>query len=95
MDAMIAYLEAHPLVAVVLVVLVVLLFGSLIKKLVKLALIVGLLLLIALYLTDQEASKDWRTQGELLLKKAEEKADQYGQKALEKSKEVLKKQIAE
>ena len=84
-NMLIVYLEAHPLVAVGLVILGVLILGSLIRRLVRLAMILGLILLAALYWTHREAEADWRTQARSLKRAAEE----LGQDALDKGKELL------
>ena len=87
-DAIIIYLESHPLAAVGLVVLAVMVLGSIIKKLVKAAVILILIFLAGLYWTNHEASSaDWRTQFEKLKKKATE----FGEEALEKGEEALEK----
>ena len=87
-DAIIVYLESHPLAAVGLVVLAVMVLGSIIKKLVKAAAILILIFLAGLYWTNHEASSDeWRTQFEKLKKQATE----LGEEALEKGEEALEK----
>ena len=87
-DAIIIYLESHPLAAVGLVVLAVMVLGSIIKKLVKAAVILILIFLAGLYWTNHEASSDeWQTQFEKLKKKA----TKLGEEALEKGEEALKK----
>ena len=91
MEALILYLEAHPLAAVVLALMVGLFVGSLFKKLVKAALILGIVLVVGLYFTHQQASEEWRVRADALLKKAGEKAREYGQEALEKGKDALKR----
>ena len=89
MEALIQYLEVHPLAAVVLTLMVGLFVGSLFKKLVKAALFLGIILVVGLYLTQQQASEEWRVRADALLKKAGEKAREYGQEALEKGKDAL------
>jgi len=91
MEALILYLEAHPLAAVVLALMVGLFVGSLFKKLVKAALILGIVLVVGLYFTHQQASGEWRVRADALLKKAGEKAREYGQEALEKGKDALER----
>ena len=86
LDAMTQYLEAHPLLAVALIVLAVLCLGSLIKKLVKFAFILILILLAGLYWTHREASsEEWKVR----LEQLKEKATEIGQEALVKGKEKL------
>ena len=102
-DALIAYLEANPLVAVVLTVLVVMVLGSIIKKLVKIAFILAVIFLAGLYWTNRQASSDeWKVQlealkkkGEQLLEKGAEKAVEEGKKAIEKGKEEVEKKLSE
>ena len=43
LEALVYYLEAHPLITVLLVVMIVMILGSLLRKLIKIALICGLL----------------------------------------------------
>ena len=88
MEALIQYLEVHPLAAVVLALIVGLFVGSLFKKLVKAALFLGIILVVGLYLTHQQASEEWRVRADALLNKAGEKAREYGQEALEKGKDA-------
>ena len=106
-DALIAYLEANPLVAVVLTVLVVLVLGSIIKKLLKVAFILAVIFLAGLYWTNRQASSDeWKVHLDALKKKgakllesgaekAAEKAVEEGKKAIEKGKEEVEKQLSE
>ena len=91
MEALILYLEAHPLAAVVLALMVGLFVGSLFKQLVKAALILGIVLVVGLYFTHQQASEEWRVRADALLEKAGEKAREYGQEALEKGKDALER----
>lgn len=85
LDALILYLEIHPLVAVLLVVIAVMFLGSLIRKLVKVALVLAVVFLVGLYLTHREAEEDWRVQAELMKQKAAE----LGKDVLEKGKKLL------
>jgi c-di-AMP phosphodiesterase-like protein len=85
LDAFILYLETHPLVAVLLVVIAVMFLGSLIRKLVKVALLLAVVFLVGLYLTHREAEEDWRMQTELMKQKAAE----LGKDVLEKGKRLL------
>jgi len=93
MEALIEYLKAHPLAAVVLALVIGLFIGSLFKKLIKAALILGIILLVGLYFTHEQASEEWRAEADMLLKKAEEKAREYGQEALEKGQEALEEHL--
>jgi hypothetical protein len=85
LDVLIGYLKSHPLAAVGLVLLAVFLLGSLLKKLVKIALVAALVLLVGLYWVDREAKADWRAQAEGLKRRAAK----LGQEALEKGKQAL------
>ena len=49
------YLETHPLIGVLLVVLAVMFLGSLLRKLIKMAVVLGLVLLAFFYYTHREA----------------------------------------
>jgi len=103
LDAMIQYLETHPLLAVGLVVLVVLCLGSLIRKLVKAAFILLLIFLAGLYWTHREASsEEWKARleqlkekGQKVLDEAAEMAKEKGKEALEKGKKEVEKQLKE
>ncbi len=87
LDALTIYLEAHPLVAVLLVALTIMFLGSLIRMLVRMALILALVLAVGLYWTHREAVEDWDVQAEMVKRKAAE----YGKEALEVGKGLLKK----
>ncbi len=80
-----AYLKAHPLIAAGLAALAVLLLGSLVRRLVRLALILAVIVAFGLYWTRREAQADWRAQAEALRRRA----TSLGQEALEKGKELL------
>ncbi len=87
-DALIVYLESHPLAVMGLVVLAVMVLGSIVKKLMKAAILLILIFLAGLYWTSHEASSDeWQTQFEKLKKKA----TKLGEEALEKGEEALEK----
>ena len=79
-----AYLEANPLVALLLVALLVLWLGSLIRKLLKWTIILTAILLVFLYLTNEKAEANWQ----LRLSTAQDRALELGRGALEKGKEV-------
>ena len=95
--AITVYLEAHPLIAVLLVVLAVMFLGSLLRKLIKIAVIMGLIFLAGLYFTH-EASENWRVQAELVKRQATELGKgvlEKGAELLEDRKKELEKQIEE
>jgi len=85
-EGLIIYLEGHPLVALVLVVLGLMVLASLLKKLIKAAFIIAVIFLAGLYWTNMEAESEWRTQAEVLTKQA----TKLGKAALEKGKELFK-----
>jgi ElaB/YqjD/DUF883 family membrane-anchored ribosome-binding protein len=102
MDPLITYFQAHPLIALGLALLVGLLCGSILRKLMRLAFWLGLVLLIGLYFTHRAAQEDWRTRAEILrehgaelLKKAGEQVKKYGEDALEGGKRVIEKELSE
>ena len=102
MDAMIAYLQAHPLVALGLALLAVLLFGSIFGRLLRLAFWLGLVLLVGLYFTHRSAEGEWRAKAEMLgeqgtelLKKVGEQVKKYGEEALEEGKKAVDKELSE
>ena len=66
--AIIIYLETHPLIAVLLLVLAMIFLGSLLRKLIKIAVVFGLVLLAFFYYTRREASEDWHVQTEMIEK---------------------------
>ena len=97
-EAIVLYLETHPLIAVLLVVFAVMFVGSLLRKLIKIAVIFGLILLAGLYYTNREASEDWRVRADLVKRQATElgkEALQKGAELLEEGKKELEKQIKE
>ena len=96
--AITVYLEAHPLIAVLLVVLAVMFLGSLLRKLIKIAVVMGLIFVVGLYYTHREASADWRVRAELVKQQATElgkEALEKGAELLEEGKKELEKQIEE
>lgn len=93
-EGLIIYLQAHPLVALVLVVLGLMVLASLLKKLIKAAFIIAVIFLAGLYWTNMEAESEWQTQAEVLTKQA----TKLGKAALEKGKELFeegKKKVEE
>ncbi|MEW6752674.1 MAG: hypothetical protein AB1505_17065 [Candidatus Latescibacterota bacterium] len=85
-ESLLVYLEDHPLAALALAVLGVLVLGSLLRKLVKLAMFLAIALIVGLYWTHREAKADWRVQAEVLRRRAAE----LGQEAVETGKEILR-----
>jgi hypothetical protein len=85
LEALVYYLEAHPLIAVLLVVMIVVFLGSLLRKLIKIAVICGLLFLGSLYYTNIEASEDWRVRAKMV----KGQAALLGKEALKKGAELL------
>lgn len=85
LQLVVEYLKSHPLVAVAVVVVTVLLLGSIIRRLVRFAVLLCLLLLVGLYWTHREAASDWQTRAALVKRQAE----QLGKEALERGGELL------
>lgn len=94
-EALLAYLQAHPLIAVALAVLGVMVLGSIIRKLIKAALILALVLLAGLYWTNRQASSDeWLARLADLQRRGEELLDEgieRGRQAVEKGKELQRR----
>ena len=86
-DALYIYLETHPLVALLLAALAVMFLASLIRMVMRIAVMLALVLAIGLYWTHSEAVSDLDVRTELLRRKAAE----YGKGALEIGKVLLKK----
>ena len=98
LEALVYYLDAHPLIAVLLVVTVVMFLGSLLRKLIKIALICGVLFLGGLYYTNLEASEDWRVRAEMVKGQAGilgKEALKKGAELLQEGKKELEKQLEE
>ena len=97
-DALFIYLETHPLVGILLAALGIMFVVSLIRMVIRLAVVFALVLGVGLYWTHSEAVSDLDVRTELLKRKAAE----YGKGALEvgtvllkKGAKELKKQIEE
>lgn len=86
-DALFIYLETHPLVGILLAALAIMFLASLIRMVVRLAVVFALVLGVGLYWTHSEAVSDLDVRTELLKRKAAE----YGKGALEVGKMLLKK----
>ena len=92
LEAIIAYAEAHPVIAILLLVVAVVLLGSLLRKFIKVAVVCAIVLLVGLYFTQRDDSDWWKrveavgsevaAWGEALVEKADE--------IFEKGKEQLK-----
>mgnify|MGYP005660236783 FL=1 len=86
-DALFIYLETHPLVGILLVAFAIMFIASLIRMVVRLAVVFALVLVVGLYWTHSEAVSDLDVRTELLKRKVTE----YGKGALEVGKVLLKK----
>jgi len=92
LQALVAYAEAHPLIATLLLVVAVVLLGSLLRKVFKVALVCAIVLLVGLYFTQGDDADWWERVeaigsevvmwGEALLEKADEIFEQ-GKQQLE------------
>ncbi len=82
LEALIAYAEAHPLIAILLLLVAVVLLGSLLRKIFKVVVVCAIVLLVGLYFTQGDDSDWWKRVevigsevvgwGEALLEKADE-----------------------
>ena len=82
LEALIAYAEAHPLIAILLLLVAVILLGSLLRKIFKVVVVCAIVLLVGLYFTQGDDSDWWKRievigsevvmWGEALLEKADE-----------------------
>ena len=99
MEPYIEYIKGHPIIGILLLALAVAIVWSVVKQLLKIAVIVVVILLGVLYFTDSEARKEWQESG--WLKEAGEKAMEAGklgkdvlkkgQEALQQGKDILEK----
>ena len=90
MDVMIAYLEEHPLIALVLAVLAAAVLWAVIKQVVKLAFILLVVLAVGVYWTNEEAHADWQAKGRAIFEKAGDSASKLLKKAGDAA-EIIKK----
>lgn len=60
LEAIIEYAEAHPFISVLLLVAAVVLLGSLLRKVFKIAVVCAVVLLVGLYFTDRDDSDWWK-----------------------------------
>ena len=58
LEALIAYAKAHPVIALLLLLVAVVLLGSLLSKIFKVAVVCAIVLLVGLYITQGDAA-DW------------------------------------
>ena len=82
LEALVAYAEAHPLIATLLLLVAVVLLGSLLRKIFKVAVVCAIVLLVGLYFTQGDDADWWKRVevigsevvmwGEALLEKADE-----------------------
>ena len=82
LEVLVAYAEAHPLIAIVLLLVAVILLGSLLRKIFKVAVVCAIVLLVGLYFTQGDDSDWWKRVeaigsevvmwGEALLEKADD-----------------------
>ena len=82
LQAIVAYAEAHPFIATLLLLVAVVLLGSLLRKIFKVAVVCAIVLLVGLYFTQGDDSDWWKRVeaigsevvmwGEALLEKADE-----------------------
>ena len=85
LEAIIAYAEAHPLIATLLL-LVVVLLGSLLRKIFKVAVVCAIVLLVGLYFTQGDDSDWWKR-----VEAIGSKVVMWGEALLEKADEIFEK----
>jgi thiol:disulfide interchange protein len=90
MEPYIEYIKGHPIIGILLLALAVAIVWSVVKQLLKSAVIVVVILLGALYFTDSEARKEWQESDWLKEAGAKAKAaGKLGKDALKKGKDLL------
>ena len=82
LEALVSYAEAHPLIATLLLLVALVLLGSLLRKIFKVAVVCAIVLLVGLYFTQGDDADWWKrveaigseivAWGEALLEKADE-----------------------
>ena len=82
LEALVAYAEAHPVIATLLLLVALVLLGSLLRKVFKVAVVCAIVLLVGLYFTQGDDSDWWKRVevigsevvmwGEALLEKADD-----------------------
>ena len=60
LEALIEYAEAHPLIAILLLVVAVVVLGNLLRKVFKIAVVCAVVLLVGLYFTDLDDADWWK-----------------------------------
>ena len=86
LEAIIAYAEAHPVIAILLLMVAVVLLGSLLRKVFKVAVVCAIVLLVGLYFTQGDDS-DWWERVEAI----GSEAVAWGEALLEKADEIFEK----
>lgn len=86
LEALVAYAEAHPLIATLLLLVAVVLLGSLLRKIFKVAVVCAIVLLVGLYFTQGDDS-DWWKQAEAI----GSEIVMWGEALLEKADEIFEK----
>ena len=84
LEALVAYAEAHPFIAALVLVVAVVLLGSLLRKFLKVAVVCAIVLLVGLYLTQRDDA-DWWEQ----VKAVRSEAVAWGEEVLEKAAELF------
>ena len=86
LESLVAYAEAHPVIATLLLLVVMVLLGSLLRKIFKVAVVCAIVLLVGLYFTQGDDSDWWKRVeaigGEVVL---------WGEALLEKADEIFEK----
>ena len=86
----IEYAKGHPFIAILLGALLVAIIWSFVKQLLKIAVVVLVVLLGALYVTDSEVQREWRENHWIQQAGAKAKQmEKLGRKALTKGKDIL------
>lgn len=96
LEISIAYLKSHPLVAVGLGILLGFFLSNLLRRMIRIALILGLILLAGLYWLHRQAEADWQVRVERLKHKAAElgrETLEKGEVLLEEGKQEIQKQL--
>lgn len=86
LQTLVAYAEAHPFIATLLLVVAVVLLGSLLRKVFKVAVVCAIVLLVGLYFTQGDDA-DWWERVEAL----GSEAVVWGEALLEKADEIFEK----
>lgn len=89
MEPLVDYLKANPVVVVGIGILVLLCGVSLVKKLIKLALVLLVVMVVALYFVRDSAMEHWDAVRAEAVKKAGERAREMGQKAVAEGRKAV------